>query len=150
MPGKRLELYENWLCPVSAESVILAEKEIGIEFPSQLRAFYQQVGFGAILTGTSGWKSISHNEIIHPEDIPKILNGTCEWIMPYTVIEPDTIPFLNRDLDVLICLRPHSENPNAVWRMWGRKICDSLVEFFQRLLEDPDWFSPPLDRTKNI
>ena len=29
--------------------------------------------------------------------------------------------------------------------MWGYKICDSLVEFFKRLVEDPDWFSPQFD-----
>ncbi len=64
--------------------------------------------------------------------------------MPYTQVEHGTLPFFERDVDLFLCLHPDSDNPNAVHWMWGDKICDSLVEFFQRLVEDPDWFNPPV------
>ena len=69
-------------------------------------------------------------------------------MMSYTKIEPKTLPFFERNVDLFLCLKPHDKNPNAVWWMWGAqmpnqgKICDSIFEFFERLEESPDWFNP--------
>lgn len=112
-------------------------------FPEQLKKFYLELGAGTVHKSKAGLETSSHNYVINPVEIPKLLDGTCEWMMPYTQIEPNTLPFFERDVDLFLCLHPQSDNPNAVHWMWGEKICDSLVEFFQRLVEDPDWFNPP-------
>lgn len=135
-----------WLC--SEEILRDAENNLGYRFPLQLRSFYLEFGAGR-LPDYVHTSVNSPNNILIPTHIPKLINGTCEWMMPYTEIEPDTLPFFERDVDLFLCLHPKSDNPNAVWWMWGEKmpnggkICDSLVEFFQRLVEDPNWFSPP-------
>ena len=135
-----------WICP---ESVLIeAERELGYPFPDELRAFYCEVGVGRI-PNYAHTSLNSPNNILIPTHIPKLINGTCKWMMPYTQIEPDTLPIFERDVDLFLCLHPKSNNPNAVWWMWGEKmpnggkICDSLVEFFRRLVDDPNWFNPP-------
>jgi hypothetical protein len=142
------EIYASgfWCC--SDEYLHLAETELGYPLPVELRAWYLEVGVCQI-TPTTRPTFMSDNNILIPTHIPKLISHTCEWMMPYTQIEPDTLPFFERDVDLFLCLHPHSDNPNAVYWMWGEKmpnggkICDSLVEFFQRLVEDPDWFNPP-------
>lgn len=114
-----------------------------VNFPEQLKAFYLELGTGTVQRGSSGVETTAHNYVINPPDIPKLIGGTCEWMMPYTQIQPDTIPFFERDIDLFLCVHPKSGNPNAVHWMWGEKICESAIEFFQRLVEDPDWFNPP-------
>jgi hypothetical protein len=129
-----------WLCPKTI--LADAEKCLGYRFPHQLRLFYLEVGVGR-LPGYTHTAYNSPNNILIPTHIPRLIDGTCEWMMPYTQIEPETLPFFERDVDLFLCLHPKSDNPNAVYWMWGEKICDSLVEFFQKLVEDPDWFNPP-------
>ena len=135
------EIYGSgfWKCP--PEILAKAEHALGYPLPSQLRNLYLEAGVGTVVK-KGIIESLSYNNILIPTDIPKLLDGTCEWMMPYTQIAPDTLPFFERDVDLFLCLHPQSDSPNAVWWMWGEKICDSLVEFFQKLVEDPDWFNP--------
>jgi hypothetical protein len=145
---KKLGLYENGFFPVSKVSTDIAERELGFELPSELLTFYAEIGEGRLQTGTNG-KHTDNNLVASPSELAKLLNGTSDWLMPYSQIEPDVLPFFQRDVDLFLCLHPKSDNPNAVYWMWGEnmpnggKICDSLVEFFQRLVVDPDWFNPP-------
>ena len=145
---KRLELYENGFFPVSEDEINDAERRLGFSLPKELRNFYEEIGEGRLQTGKNS-KYTDYNEVACPSELVAILDGTSEWLMPYSQLEPDTLPFLQRGVDSFLCLKPKSDNPNAVWWMWGElmpnggKICDSLVEFFQRLVEDPNWFNPP-------
>lgn len=147
-PGRLSPLYENIFYPLQDEFEIdLAERELGITLPSELKAFYREIGEGQLQTGVNGDVS-DFNWVANPIELVKINRGKSDWLMPYSLIEPDTLPFFQRDVDLFLCLHPKSDNPNAVWWMWGEKlpnggkICDSLVEFFQRLVEDPNWFNP--------
>lgn len=149
IPGTVVPLYGNVFCPIEDQKDIeLAEVTLALDLPAQLKAFYAEIGSGQLQTGSNGDTS-DFNWIASPKELVKILKGTSDWLMPYSQLEPDTLPFFQRDVDLFLCLKPKSDNPNAVWWMWGElmpnggKICDSLVEFFQRLVEDPNWFSPP-------
>lgn len=141
---KRLELYENGFFPVAKDEITNSEISLGFMLPSELRHFYEEVGEGRLQTGRNG-KVTDNNHVVSPHEIIEILNGTSEdWVTPGDTdeMEPDTLPFFIRYPSLFLCLHPQSDTPNAVWWMWGDKICDSLVEFFQKLVEDPDWFSP--------
>jgi hypothetical protein len=147
-PDKVYPLYANVFCRVDQSEVELAEQALKSPLPEQLRAFYLEIGEGQLQTGSSG--AVSDNNLVAaPSELIEIINGTSEWLMPYSQIEPNTLPFFQRGVDSFLCLKPRSDNPNAVWHMWGElmpnggKICDSLVEFFERLVEDPNWFNPP-------
>lgn len=148
-PGRVLQLYENVFCPLQDQHVIdQTERELGVTLPSELKAFYREIGEGQLQTGTNGHVS-DFNWVAGPSELVKIVQGESDWLMPYSQLEPNTLPFFQRDVDLFLCLHPMSNNPNAVWWMWGEKmpnggkICDSLVEFFQRLVDDPNWFNLP-------
>ena len=98
---KRLELYENGFFDVSPEQICLAEKFLGYELPVQLRAFYLEVGEGRLQTGRNG-RTSDFNNVASPDDLVAIQNGTSDWLMPYTEIEPDTLPFFERDVDLFL------------------------------------------------
>lgn len=134
---------DNFFISVSPDQILDAERRLGFSLPSQLRCLYEEFGYGFITVGRDSLcRTTSTNRICTPKDIGDLREGICEWMMPYTKIQPDVLPFFDRDVDLFLCMRPFSENPNAVYWMWGEKICDSLVEFFQRLVENPDWFNP--------
>ncbi len=140
--GKVERLDPNHLIPVAKQSIASAELLLGYRLPEQLRQFYLEQGYGFITRGKSG-QSISVNRICHPQELYEIVTGNFEGLLPDFEAQPDTLPFFERDTNLFLCHHPASDNPNAVHWMWGEKICDSLVEFFQRLVEDPDWFNPP-------
>jgi len=140
-------IYGKGLWKVSENHLAEVEESLGFKLPLMLRQFYLEIGVGRIPTYTHTAYN-SPNNILLPSHIPKLIDRTCEWMMPYTTIEPETLPFFERDVDLFLCLHPKSENPNAVYWMWGQdmpnggKICDSLIEFFERLVKDPNWFNP--------
>ncbi|MWL91006.1 hypothetical protein [Cupriavidus sp. SW-Y-13] len=97
----RLGLFENGFFPVNNDLIFEAEKKLGYAFPNELRTFYVGIGEGRLQSGEEArFFSHSHNSVIHPTDIPKLFDGTCEWMMPYTEIQPDVLPFFDRDLDL--------------------------------------------------
>jgi hypothetical protein len=140
-------IYGKGLWQIPVDVLDEAEKCLGYRFPAMLRQFYLEVGVGRIPSYRHAANN-SPNNILIPTHIPKLIDGTCEWMMPYTTIEPNTLPFFERDVDLFLCLHPKSENPNAVFWMWGEnmpnagKVCDSLIDFFERLVKDPNWFNP--------
>jgi len=145
-PEKVIGLHENFFLPVNSAAIRHAEQVWGFQLPSQLVAFYLEVGWGQLQTGQNG-SVVDFNYVASPEELVAIAQGNSDWLMPYSKIEPDTLPFFQCEVDLFLCLHPKSDNPNAVWWMWGEKmqgggkVCDSIVEFFRRLVEDPGWFS---------
>lgn len=141
-----IPLHENFFFPDDLSLIPKVELAWSCIIPSELSIFYHEMGWGQLQTGINGTYS-DFNYIASLEELIKLSQGTSDWLMPYSQIEPGALPFFQRDVDYFFCLKPHSENPNAVWRMWGAKmpnhgkICDSLVEFFERLVEDPNWFN---------
>lgn len=117
------------------------ESELGYSLPEQLSAFYSEIGVGTVRSSKK-IEGLSYNNVLFPWDMGKLIAGTCAWADPDIEIEPDVLPFFERDVGLFLCVRPESEQPNAVHWMWGDKICDSVVEFFQRVIVDPDWFNP--------
>jgi SMI1 / KNR4 family (SUKH-1) len=145
-----MKLHENFFFPIDHldADIRAAEEAFNIKLPSQLKFFYDEIGWGQLQMGANGLTA-DYNYIAAPAELVEIHNGTSGWLMPYSVLEPESLPFLQRGVDSFLCLKPKSDNPNAIWWMWGElmphsgKICDSLVEFFQRLVADPNWFNPP-------
>lgn len=142
----KIPLYTNFFISDDLHLIPSVELAWSCIMPSELVAFYREMGWGQLQTGSNGEHS-DFNYIASLQELIDISRGTSDWLMPYSRIEPSTLPFFQRDVDLFLCLKPHSDNPNAVWWMWGEKmpnqgkICDSLVEFFERLVQDPDWFS---------
>jgi antitoxin YxxD len=135
------------ILPVKESDLIELRSHSEFDIPDQLANFFKEIGYG-FFNVSSNSKTANLNRMCHPKDIVEILQGTYEGFVEVVKVEPNALPFFEVDVGLLLCLKPKSENPNAVWWMWGElmpnggKICDSLVEFFQRLVEDPNWFNP--------
>lgn len=147
-PGKVIGLHENFFFAANLSEIKHAEEAWGFSLPSQLITFYYELGWGQLQTGENGCVS-DFNCIASPEELISIAKRDSDWLMPYSQLEPDTLPFFQVGVDLFLCLRPKSDTPNAVYWMWGGempnngKICDSLIDFFRRLVVDPKWFNPP-------
>lgn len=146
--GDPYEIYFSGFWRCEEREITELERLIGVQMPIQLRHYYLERGVGTFRNNDTP-ESFSYNNVLIPSDIPKLMAGTCEWMMPNVNIEPDTLPFFERDVNLFLCVKPKSLEPDAVWWMWGQnlpnsgKVSNSLVEFFERLRLDPDWFSLP-------
>ena len=61
----------------------------------------------------------------------------------YELLEPGDLPFFEiGDSSSFMVMKPHSDNPNAVWYMGVEKIEDSFEKFIWRLYyEDPSYYA---------
>lgn len=139
------EYYLSGFWKVEKSDISLVESELGYTLSDQLSSFYLELGVGTIRKNGKP-EHISYNNVICPWDIPRLIAGNCAWMDPEMEVQNGVLPFFERDVGLFLCLHPRSENPNAVYWMWGDKICDSLIEFFQHLVVDPDWFNPSKGR----
>lgn len=135
------EYYISGFWKVDPADICTVESELGYKLPDQLSAFYSEIGVGTIRT-PGKVEGFSYNNVIFPWDISGLFSGDCAWMEPGLEIQPNVLPFFERDVGLFLCLRPGTAEPNAVYWMWGDKICNSLVEFFEKLVVDPDWFNP--------
>lgn len=125
-----------WRCE---EKILLqVETDLGFKLPTELRAWYLEVGVCRIPFGEQTPYS-SPNNVLMPTHMPQLVGGICSWMEPDIVVEPRTLPFFERDAGLFVCVHPFSANPNAVHWMWGECIGNSVAEFFRNMLDNPDW-----------
>lgn len=140
----------NFFVSLSEEEILEAEQIIGAQFPSELRAFYQEIGYG-FLTHPHilpvGYKFYSSNLIHAPSSIALILNKGVEsgLIMESTLelLSPGDWPMFEiGDSTNFLIMKPFSDNPNAIWDDGGDvKIDDSFAHFIWRLFyESPSFY----------
>lgn len=139
---------ENLFYPVSVDKIANAEHKLGYCFPSQLKAFYKEIGFGILESPENppeGYHFYGVNRIIDPLSLADIvLNGPeSEQIMPatYKLLEPGDLPFFEMyDSSHFLLMKLNSDNPNAVW-FYDTKIEDSFEKFIWRLYyESPSYY----------
>ena len=135
---------------IEIEREFIDNLELKVTIPIQLLNLYIEKGCG-FLNSKINKEQFFLNRIMHPLDVIAVINHNYVGLTSEFEYEENTLPFLEVDVDFFLCLKPYSENPNAVHHMWGElmpnngKICDSLVEFIERLVEDPNWFSQPTE-----
>ena len=146
----------NWFCPVSRDEIQEAEKRLGFVFPSQLRTFYEEIGYGALTTPHDfppDYSFCNANYIFSPKSLASLMleGAESESIMETTfeLLQPGDLPFFEiGDSTRFLLMKLSSDNPNAVWHQGRRnfKVEDSLERFIYRLYyEDPGYYDDMLD-----
>jgi hypothetical protein len=145
--GSRLP---NNFWPVSQEEIDDFEQKIGIAIPSELKIFYQEIGYG-FLTHTNKHDAIydfcDTNRIIPPPDLADIiLNGASSGLImdfAFEDLSPGDFPIFEiGDSTRFMIMKPLSDNPNAVWFQGWEKIEDSFERFIYNLYyDDPAYYS---------
>ena len=140
----------NEFWPVSESDILKSEQKLGFSFPSQLRDFYKQIGYG-FLTYPHQYSSDYHfrgSNLIHaPISVADIAVEGPESGMiaesTYELLSPGDLPFFEiGDSSSFMIMKLNSDNPNAVWYMGAEKIEDSLEKFIWNLYyDDPSYYT---------
>ena len=134
---------------IRLESINEYEKKLGLQFPRQLKDFWQEIGCGFLVASDEaiGLSTFDHdNRILPPEDIESIilLKEGSDLILPEYAeyLEDGDMPFFSiADSSSFLVMKPKSDNPNAVYDMAGNKIEDSFERFIHRLYyESPTYY----------
>lgn len=146
----------NYFIPLEDIQIETAEKIIGMKFPSELREFYQEIGFGFLSTPHNppdDYSFCNRNLILHPLAIARfkkgnLLNKDLDSYMSrdtHELLAKDDLPFFEiGDSSSFMIMKPKSDNPNAVWYMGMEKIEDSLEQFIHNLYyKNPAYYADP-------
>ncbi|MGI4851121.1 MAG: SMI1/KNR4 family protein [Janthinobacterium lividum] len=157
--------YHNWFDNINRKEIEEAETILHSNFPSQLRKFYEEIGYGFLqrphyLRDDKNYDFFSTNRICPPlvishfyqgilehqiEEKEEALEYDDEWLAlgALEMMEPGDLPFFEiSDSSSFMIMKLHSDNPNAVWFMGAEKIEDSFERFIWRLYyENPKYYA---------
>ena len=143
---------KNSFYPLDPGELEEAESLLGQRFPDQLREFYQQIGYGNLTTPYNppeGYSFCNTNEILSPSVVAHLGRGELEWEgqeywmseATFELLQPGDLPFFEvADSNYFMVLKPHLDNPNAVYTDTNIKIENSLERFIWRLYYESPWF----------
>src|SRR5262245_22327061 len=159
----------NIFYEISSEEIESAELKIEMEFPTELKEFYQDIRCVYLTTPNNAgayYKSYHSNEILPPLAAAHFYQGILEhqiepkeealsydeehWLALATleILKPGDLPFFEiADSSNFLIMKLRSENPNAVWTDCGTiKIEDSFEKFIWRLYyEDPGYYGQVIE-----
>ncbi len=151
--GSTVMIGNNIFHPETEEEIENAEKVFGFPFPSQLRNFYQKIGYGSLTTPHNPPKDYDFcnaNDILPPFVAANFAKGILLWEgqhcwmaeETYELLEPGDLPFFEvGDSNYFLIIKPESYMPNAVYDMGGDLIEDSFEKFIWRLYyEDHSYY----------
>ena len=156
----------NSFGPVTLEKIEQAEAKLGFQFPSQLREFYLEIGYGNLVapynTTDENYDDWDWNKILPPMVVAEFYKPLGddprgeepeEWLHAddeqyamspddYEIMKKGCMPFFNMHSSRFLTLMPHSSTPNAVWDECGNFIVEESFErFIWRLYyEDPAYY----------
>lgn len=158
------DLQGIYFLPVELEEIKTAEQKLGFSFPVQLKNFYEKIGSG-ILSAPDGDGNIiipplAAVAFYKPLDDPDRFDSDGNQIeiecgsylsteqedyfmssSAYEAIQPGDLPFFDvYGGSQFFVMRPHSNNPNAVWSDNGLKVEDSFEKFIWRLYYESTTF----------
>ena len=155
--GKNITIGENNIFyDLTKAEIDTAEQKLQMQFPNQLRQFYQEIGYGH-LTNSKDDKEHHYisNEILPPLIAVDYMQGIIEHpgeeyymsASTYEDLQPGDLPFFEiGDSSSFMVMKLNSDNPNAVYSDCGVKIEDSFERFIYRLYhEDPAYYGDIID-----
>ena len=131
----------NSFYPIEKSEVEEQEKRLGIQFPDQLKIFWDEIGCGFLKCPEKvpdGYKFGDVNRIGSPSDVvDMVLLGQDSGLILHDTWEqfkPGDLPFFEiGDAESFMVMKLNSDNPNAVWFMGYEKVEDSLEDFIHNL-----------------
>ena len=128
---------KNIFYKVSPEEIEKAENEMGKKFPSALKCFYQEIGYGFFDTETKDWLNL----LMPPSQIADyyLARGNYEYSEDREFVKDEDFVFFEHDCSAHIKLKTSGENDGKVF--FGRKmIADSFELFVQKMAECSSFF----------
>lgn len=140
----------NAFYPIYDIEIKKAEKALDVIFPSELKQFYQEIGYGFLQFPEyyDEYYDYSFINRINPPSmiVDMVKNGHDSGLIDldtFEMLEPGDLPvFEIGDSSSFMIMKAKSNNPNAVWYMGMEKIEDSFERFIWRLYhENPAYYS---------
>lgn len=143
--GENRRDYKHKFTPLSRDEVLKQEKRLGYEFPSELREFYFQIGFGILGVNNSDFL----NMIMAPSDVVDFILG--EGVFEDSGYRKDVdlqtkMIFFDTGDSVYLCLDLERKNNDGICPVVyssGREyvcIANSLEEFLKKMDKSPDYY----------
>jgi hypothetical protein len=140
------EMCSNSFYPLELQDIENAEDRLGYKFPSQLRDFYLEIGYG-FFDHTADKKirqEVYANRLMDPCSVAdiKLLGYDSGQIISEVEFESNDLPIFEiADGANFLLMRPQSNNPNAVYGMLGELIESEFEKFIWRLYyENPTFY----------
>jgi hypothetical protein len=131
----------NRFWPVTADEIGAAEARLGHEFPSELRKFFQEIGYGFYGEGIKDSKRTHVNRVMDPTSIADILLDKSEPYRPHEGFLNGVMPFFDLGESTFLVLKPKTTLPNRVfWPDGVKVVSESLIEFFEELYVHADFY----------
>lgn len=120
---------------VEEEDIKVAEERMGFSFPTMLKVFYREVGYGFIKGSPS-----FINRIMEPNDVADFMCEDEEYQFVDRTIynEGDLIFFHISDQDFLT-IELNGENSGAI-KYFDGIIAIDLLDFVNKMMVDPNYF----------
>ncbi|MGQ3376799.1 SMI1/KNR4 family protein [Priestia endophytica] len=116
-----------------------AEERLGFAFPDELKAFYQEVGYGFLDVNNKN----SFNRMLDPHSVAdiRLREGIYEYDPDLDDIyeEEDELVFYEVNEGVYLTMDLKNKKQSSIYYL-GIKIANSFAEFLKKINEDTDYF----------
>jgi hypothetical protein len=130
----------TWFRRLEHRPILEAEARLGYTFPREVRAFYEEIGFGVLRRGVNepkddNWRTVA-NRILHPMTVAALVQGEAE-INPDPPLRTNEWPvFEAREHDYFV-VDPFSGEPDTVYTRYQiDRVAGGFREFIMRLFTD--------------
>lgn len=129
----------TWFRRLEHRSILEAEARLGYAFPRQVRAFYEEIGFGVMRAGARGpkdesWRLVG-NRILHPSTVAALVQGEAE-INADPPLRTNEWPVFEASEGDYFIVDPFSADPAIYTRYKIDKVADNFAELIRRLYHD--------------
>jgi hypothetical protein len=136
--GERGIIHRNNFYPVYESEIKEAEERLGYEFPSELKSFFLEIGYGFLKGDFKGFHQNTYtNRILDPVSIADILLEGVDsgQLHPETEFLEGEMPFFEiGEMRDFFTMYPLGDKPNAVYdNLNGKIIEESFSKFIWRL-----------------
>ncbi len=130
----------TWFRKLEHRMILEAEARLGYTFPRQIRAFYEEIGFGCLRVGRQPprddrSKGVA-NRILHPMTVAALNLGEAE-INPDPPLRKNEWPVFEGMEGEYLVMDPFAGEPNAIYTRYKiAKVAENFSDFVRRLFHE--------------
>ena len=121
--------------PVSQDEILEAEKRMEMAFPSQLKEFYQDIGYGFF-----NGDQFNINRIMSPSDIADFMcNDEPYDCIDKSIYEENEMPFMHISGEDFLTIVSDGDDKGSIL-YFGTKIAESFYSFVEKMYREPNFY----------
>jgi antitoxin YxxD len=130
----------TWFRRLEHRSILEAEARLGYTFPREVRAFYEEIGFGVLRRGVSDpkddqWRTVA-NRVLHPMTVAALVQGEAEY-NPDPPLRTNEWPVFEAKEHDYFVVDPFSGEPDTIYTRYQiDKVANGFRDLIHRLLND--------------